>query len=188
MCRASNKAEQQLWYSFQTAVTEQMKMDLSKQLMICTGIWIINHVRTMNEWVYTLANHKIKCMIWLINIQIVLMEADYLVGIRIQDFQSSCDDCGTYFRYCVRSSDDTEQCVESHQHVQTGIALDFSQEFLLLRQNPILFRGPTKEWQVSPSTLSCQNYYWNLKLINTLYCIGITIHTEIYTEKGFTLY
>ena len=80
------------------------------------------------------------------------MEADYLVGIRIQDFQTTCDNCGTYFRYCVQSFGGSEQCFESHQYVQTEVALDFSQEFLLLRPNPILFRGPTKEWKVNYST------------------------------------
>ena len=77
------------------------------------------------------------------------MAADYLISIRIEDFKSICDDCGTYFQYCIQSFDGIEECLESHQHVQPGISLDFSKEFLLLRENPIVFRGPTKKWEVS---------------------------------------
>ena len=83
------------------------------------------------------------------SVKVVLVEADYLVAIRIQDYESECDDCGTYFRYCVQSFDGKRECLESHQYVQPGVPLDFSKEFLLLRHNPILFRGPTKQWEVS---------------------------------------
>ena len=76
------------------------------------------------------------------------MRADYLVSVRIQDFTTICRNCGTYFRYCIQSLNGAEQCLESHQHVQPGIVLDFSQEYLLLRENPLIFRGPTKEWEV----------------------------------------
>ena len=81
------------------------------------------------------------------------MEADYLVAIRIHDFSSTCDECGTYFRYCVEGFNEGEQCLQSHQTVLPGTRLDFSQEFILLRPNPILFRGRKQEWQVRRSLI-----------------------------------
>ena len=102
------------------------------------------------------------------------MEGDYLVSIRIHNYSNPtnqcvtcpaenihccdiqrasgvCDECNTFFRYCVHSfgGGDLEECRESHQYVQPGrITLDFSQEFLLLQPNPLVFRG-ADAWEVS---------------------------------------
>ena len=72
--------------------------------------------------------------------------------IRIHNFTTDCDESGTYFRYCVQEylNAESEECQQSLCYVNQapGIELDFSQEFLLLRSNPIIFSRPTK-WNVS---------------------------------------
>ena len=75
--------------------------------------------------------------------KVALVEGDYLIAIRIHNFSTLCDECATSFLYCV-----DEECLESHQTLQPGIKLDFSQEFILLRPNPILFRGSSPTWNV----------------------------------------
>ena len=76
--------------------------------------------------------------------------------IRIHNFSTDCNECGTYFRYCWHSAqeslnDSVEYCQESYCYVnqEPGIRLDFSQEFLLGQFNPIVFWGYTEEWKVS---------------------------------------
>ena len=112
--------------------------------------------------------------------------ADYLVSIRIHNYsnptnqceqcsnnnnhccdrqQSSgtCDECNTFFEYCVRNFNGNGQCLKSHQFVDPGrISLDFSQEFVLLRQNPIVFRGPTRTWEVSHTAYQFPRVPYNI--------------------------
>ena len=85
--------------------------------------------------------------------KVALVEADYLIAVRIHDFSTACDDCATSFLYCV-----DQQCLESHQTLQPGTKLDFSQEFILLRQNPILFRGSTQTWNVRKIYIRLHGY------------------------------
>ena len=95
-----------------------------------------------------------------------------MIMIRIHNFTTDCDECGTYFRYCVQeflSVNESEECQESYCFVnqEPGITLDFSREFLLLQSNPIVFWGQSTEWKVSNNNHknlkeNCIDKFWPL--------------------------
>lgn len=156
-----------------STAAKKLKMNISVLLLLCIGTTVINQVSSI--LVILTSNHQLFKPYF----QVVMVEADYLVSIRIHNYSNPtnqcatcsaernhccdtqrtsgvCDECNTYFRYCIQSFDGIGDCIESHQYVQPGILLDFSKEFLLLRHNPMLFRGPTKAWDVSYSDTNSQ--------------------------------